>query len=146
MKKTYKVRRGRILKARRLLTVDCLIKSAMEKSIFDIKLMNRPCGGYGKTENNTNSARLANRRKSFFKINTLLLRKNVTYPTGFVACKSTIRMKFVAKYPLAGNNINARWFWNKRPRVIPLKSIKLIAHSGKPKKIKKSTFVGGGNM
>jgi hypothetical protein len=76
--------------------------------------MNRPCGGHGKTENNTNSARLANRRNFFFKINTLLLRKIATYPTGFVACKSVIRMKFVAKYPLVGDNINTGWFRNRR--------------------------------
>jgi hypothetical protein len=45
----------------------------MKKSIFDIQLMNGPCGGYGKTANNTNSARLANSRKGFIKINSLLL-------------------------------------------------------------------------
>jgi hypothetical protein len=36
VKKTNKVRRGRILKTRRLLIVHCFIESAMKKSIFDI--------------------------------------------------------------------------------------------------------------
>jgi hypothetical protein len=54
-------------------------------------------------------------------------------------------MKFVAKNPLARDNINTRWFGNKRPHVILLKGIKLIAHGGEPKRIKKSMLVGGGN-
>jgi hypothetical protein len=132
-KKTNMIRRGRILKTRRLLTVDSLIKSPVEKSTFDVKLMNRSREGHDKTENSMNSARLTNMRKSFFKINTLLLTKTMTYPTGFVACKSTIRMKFVAKNPLARDNINAGGFRNKRPFVILLESIKIITHSGKAK-------------
>jgi hypothetical protein len=40
------IRKRGILETERLLTINCLIKRAMKKSIFDIELMNGPGGGH----------------------------------------------------------------------------------------------------
>ena len=61
LEKTHKIRMGRIYITKWLLTIDGLIESAMQKSVFNIKLMNRPRGRYNKTKNNANSAWFDNR-------------------------------------------------------------------------------------
>ena len=132
VKKTDKIRRRRMFKARRLLTIDGFIKGAMKKSIFYIELMNRPGRRNSKTENNSNSAGFNNWRESLIIVNPRLLRKTPTDPTSLVTCKRAIRMKFVSKNPLAGDDIGTRWFGNERPGVVLKKSIEFVTHGRVP--------------
>lgn len=145
VEETNKIWRGGILKTRGLLTINSFIESAMKKSIFNIKLMNRPRRGNSKTKNNTNSAWFNNRRKSLIKVNTMLLGETTTHPTSFVTSESAIGMKFMTKNPFARNNVNTRRFGNKSPCIILLKSFKFIAHSRKPERVKKSSLITGWN-
>ena len=132
MKKTYKIRRRRIFKARRLLTIDGFIKGAMKKSIFDIELMNKPGRRNSKTENNSNGAGFNNWRESLIIINPRLLRKTPTEPTSLITCKRAIRMKFVLKDPLAGDDIGTWWFGNERPCIVLKKHVEFVAHGRVP--------------
>jgi hypothetical protein len=80
----------RIHKTRWLLAVDNLIKVAMEKSILDIKLTNRPGAGDGKVENQANHGRLGNWTKSLIIVNSGTLRESTNNPASFIARKSPI--------------------------------------------------------
>jgi len=85
LKKTDMIRGSRIFEAKRLLTVDCFMKRTMKKSIFDIKLVNRPGGGSGDAKNRANGARFDYRRKSLIIIYAMLLRESATDPASFVS-------------------------------------------------------------
>ena len=80
--------------------------------------MNRPGGGDNKAENSAYGTRLNNRRESFIVINTMLLGIASTYPTCFVAGKSTIGVKLLAKHPLTRDNVGVGRARNKLPRII----------------------------
>jgi hypothetical protein len=69
------IRSRGILKTKRLLIVNCFLKRAMEESIFDVDLVNRPLRRNGYTEYCANGARLNNRRESFIIVNPMLLRQ-----------------------------------------------------------------------
>lgn len=73
-KPTNMIRKCQIRKPRGLPAVHSFVKSAMKKSVRDIKLMHRP-GVYDiKTKNNVNRGRFHNWAKSFIVINVRLLR------------------------------------------------------------------------
>ena len=134
-----------MFKTRGLLTIDSFIENVVEKSIFDVKLMNRPRGRNNNTKNDTNSTWFDNRRESLMIIDAVLLRKTMADPTGFISSKSTISVKFVPKNPFTGDNIGISWFGNEGPCIILSESIKLIAHSSMSERIKKGTLVSCGN-
>jgi hypothetical protein len=62
LKKTSMIRSRGILKTQRLLTVNCFLKRAMEESIFDVELVNRPLRRDSYTDYCANGAGLNNRR------------------------------------------------------------------------------------
>ena len=63
LKKTNMIWIGAIFEAKRLLTIDCFLKRAMKKSVFDIELMNRPRRRDGDAEDITNGAGLTTGEK-----------------------------------------------------------------------------------
>ena len=95
------IRRRRILKTKGLLTIDCFAKRAMKKGIFDVKLVNGPCGRHCYTEDGANGARLNDGRESFFIVNAMLLRKTATNPASFITRKTTVGMEFLTENPFA---------------------------------------------
>jgi hypothetical protein len=99
LKKTSMIRSRGILKTKRLLTVNCFLKKAMEESIFDVELVNRPLRRDDCTEYYANGAGLNNRRESFIIVNAMLLRKSATNPASFIARKTTVGVKFLTKKP-----------------------------------------------
>lgn len=80
--------------------------------------MYRPGGRGGYAQHSANGAWLNDGRESFIKVNAALLGKAATDSACLVARERTIRVKFVAKYPLAGNNVCTRGFRHKIPGVI----------------------------
>ena len=78
----------------------------MKKSVFDIKLMDGPKRRDGDAKYSTNSAGFDNWRESLIIIDAVLLRVTTTYPSSFVACKTSIGIKFVSKNPFAGYYIS----------------------------------------
>jgi hypothetical protein len=132
LKKTNMIRSRGILKTKRLLTVNCFLKRAMEKSIFDIKLVNRPRRRDNYTKNYANGAGLNNKREGFIVVNAMLLRKTTTNPASFIARKTTIGVEFLSKNPLTGDNVCTRRVRNELPGIILKKSRKLLAHGSSP--------------
>jgi hypothetical protein len=144
LKKTDMIRCSRVFKTKRLLTIDCFVKRTMEKSIFNIELVNRPGRGCGYAKNSANGARFDYRRKGFIIVDAMLLRETATDPASFVSRESAISKELLAKHPFAGNNVSTDRARNKAPSVILKESGKLIAHGSGPVRIKKRTFVGFG--
>ena len=97
LKKTNIIRIRRIFKTKWLLTIDCFLKRAMKKSVFYIKLMNRPRRRDGDAKDSTNSAGFDNWRESLIIIDAMLLRVTTAYPASFITCKTSIGIKFVSK-------------------------------------------------
>jgi hypothetical protein len=132
LKKTNMIRSRGILKTKRLLTVNFFLKRAMEESIFDVELVNRPLRRDGYTEYYANGAGLNNRRESFIIVNPVLLRKTATNPASFVARKTTVGVEFLMKTPLTRDNVCTRRARNELPGVILKKGRKLLTHGSSP--------------
>jgi hypothetical protein len=88
-------------KARRLLTIDLLVKIPMKKCILDVQLMNRPGSRDGNAKDDANRGRLDDWTESLIKINTMLLREPTNNPSCLVASEITSRRKFVLEDPLS---------------------------------------------
>jgi hypothetical protein len=114
----------------------------MEKRIFDIKLVNGPCGGDGCNEDCSNGAGLNNRGESFFVVDAMLLRKTVTDPASFITRKTTIGVEFLMETPFTRNDVCTGRARNKLPSVILKESRKLASHSSNPIGVKEHGFVG----
>jgi hypothetical protein len=89
-----------INKPRGLLTVYFLLKMAVEKSVFDIDLMNRPILRQGKREDDMNGGGFENMAESLVQIDTRLLSESMYNPSSFMMGKRSIRVVFVAKIHL----------------------------------------------
>jgi len=79
-----------INKTRRLLTVNCLIKKTMKKSILHIKLVNRPLSRSCNTQNRPNGLWLNNRTECLIKVKTRLLSESAGDPTSLVTRQRAI--------------------------------------------------------
>ena len=97
---THVVRAASVNKAGRLLAVDLLVKSAMEKSILDVELVNWPRPRDRKAENDADHRRLNNRAECLIKINALLLRITSYHPSRLVPGKVAVRVEFMFEDPL----------------------------------------------
>jgi hypothetical protein len=72
----------------------------MEKRIFDIKLVNGPCGGDGCNEDCSNGDGLNNRGESFFVVDAMLRRKTVIDLASFITRKTAIGVEFFDGNPI----------------------------------------------
>jgi hypothetical protein len=72
-KKAHVIRSRGIDETCRLLTVNCLIKSTMKKSVLDVELMNRPGAGGGDAEHSPNSRRFDNRTERLIVVDAVAL-------------------------------------------------------------------------
>jgi hypothetical protein len=128
-------------KARRLLTINCLYQSAMEKSILHIHLMNRPVMRESHRKNHPDGSWLDSRAKSFTIVHPMLLSKTTEDPLSFVAIKSTIRKKLMPEHPFATNHISVGWPRNKGLSVVGLQGCELLRHGIAPIRIGKGTMI-----
>ena len=127
-----------------LLTINLLLKMAMEEGIGDIHLMNWPASGHRKLEDGADRARFDNRGKRLSEVNSSALSKTTNHPASLVALKCTIRAGLVAKNPLAGDDVRARRPGNQCPGTVPLKSVELFLHRRKPVRITEGCASGHG--
>ena len=104
-------------------------------------MVNSPAGGDSKAENSAYGTGLNYRRKGFIVINAILLGIAATYPTCFVAGKSTIGVKLLEKHPLARDNVGVGRARNKLLGIIFSKGQKFFLHSCSPILIEKCGFV-----
>jgi hypothetical protein len=86
-------------KARRLLAVDDLVKSAMEEGILDVELVDRPGTGDGDAEDDANRGLSDHEAESLIEINPGLLREPANNPASLVTCKAAVRSKLVLEEP-----------------------------------------------
>ena len=128
-----------------LLTINLLLKMAVEEGVGDIHLMNWPASGHCKLENGADRARFDNRCKRLSEVKSSALSKTTNHPTSLVALKSTIRAGLLAKDPLGADYIGARRPGNQCLGVVPLESVELFLHCGKPVRITKGCASGHGN-
>jgi hypothetical protein len=105
---TNKIRAGAVNKTSRLHTINCLVKGAMQESILDIKLMNRPIMIESNCENCAYSSRLDHGTEGLIKINSRTLSETSKNPTSLVSLKRTVSTILMAINPLAGHNISSR--------------------------------------
>lgn len=90
----------------------------MEESALDIKLMNRPILGYGKTENGADGGRFDNRTERLVIVHSWTLSKAAQDPASFVSLQSPVSLKLVTKNLLAGDDVDAGRTRNEVPRVV----------------------------
>jgi hypothetical protein len=142
---TDMIRTSWIHKPRRLLTVNHLIKVAIEEGILDIKLTNWPKAGDGYVKNQSYSSRLDDRTKSLVVVYTRALRKSTDNPSCLVSSKRPIGVKLLAKDPLASHYICLRWSRNQGPCAVVEESLMLFSHSSTPPRVLHSLTKSGGN-
>jgi hypothetical protein len=92
-----------INKPRGLLIVYFLHKMVVEKSIFDVELLNRPILRQGKREHGMNGGSFDHRAESLVKIDAMLLSESTHNPSSFMTSKRAVRVIFVAKEPFSTN-------------------------------------------
>ena len=91
------------------------LESAMQESIFNIKLPKGPVVGYCQRKNESHSGRLDHWTESFSIVYSLLLMKAFGYKPGFVSSYSAITMMFQLEDPFAAYHILMRRRKHKRP-------------------------------
>jgi hypothetical protein len=99
-------RMGGVKKARRLLTVDGLLKMTMKEGILDVQLMNGPGVHASDAQDETDCGRLHHGAECLTIVHTLLLRESTDHPSCLVTGERAIRIEFVVKNPLPGNHVD----------------------------------------
>ena len=105
---TNKIRTGAINKTSRLHIINRLVEGAMQESIIDIKLMNRPIMRESNCEHCANGSRLDHGTEGLIKINSKTLSETSKNPTSLLSLKRTISTILMAINPLVGHNIGSR--------------------------------------
>ena len=118
-----------INKSQRLSHKVIFFEKAMEKCVTYIELSKRPVIVSSQGQDDANSKRFYYGTEHFVIINPGLLVKTLSHKTGFIPRDQTIRMPFDLVYPSTPNNVMSGRRWNKRPCLLPLKSLKLRGHS-----------------
>jgi hypothetical protein len=132
MQTTDMIRMMLINKSGGLLTVDLLIKRAIEKCILDIELTDWPRAGDSNGENNPYSGGLDDRTECVVIINSRTLRVATNNPASLVPGETTIGVEFMTVNPLPGDNIGMRRTGNKGPSLVVNKSLVLSSHGLTP--------------
>lgn len=123
------------------------------KCILHVELAKRPRSGDGKAKDHTDHAGLDNGTKSLIKIDAGLLGVATYNPTCLISRECAVGVKFVAKHPLACDNVGSGRLRDKAPGVILDKGGVLLAHGVSPLRISESCTIcrrnwrkrGGGN-
>ena len=126
------VRMSWIHKAGWLLAVNRLVKGAVEESILDVKLMNRPGAGSGDGENSTDGRRLDHWTEGLVIVDAVLLGEAANYPARFIASQSAVGVELVLEDPFAGDNIGAWRARDEAPGVVVHESFVLVFHRSAP--------------
>ena len=95
-------------KTSRLHIINRFVEGAMQESILDIKLMNRPILRESNCEHCANGSRLDHGTEGLIKINSKTLSETSKNPTSLLSLKRTISTILMAINPLVGHNIGSR--------------------------------------
>jgi hypothetical protein len=94
-----------VLKTARLLAVNSLCQSTMEKHIIHIKLVNRPSPRESQGEHSANRRRFDNRAERLREVNTGALCESPKNLACLVPFQSAISRELVLEDQLSGDNI-----------------------------------------
>src|SRR5262249_32991057 len=94
----------------------------MQKSIINIKLIDRPLFASSNSNEQMYCNNFGNRRKPIRVINTFHLMVPFSNQSSLKAIHSSIRVKFNLVHPFGANGLFARRQWNKVPSAILLQS------------------------
>jgi len=117
----------------------------MEKSILDIKLMNRPIPGMSYGEDCAYSGRLDNGAESFIVVDTGTLSEAAKDPTSLLTVQRAISMKFMFENPFSGDHVGLGWARNEVLSCIIHESSIFIFHDATPVRISKGVAAGPEN-
>jgi hypothetical protein len=115
-----------------LLAVNNFIESTVEKSVFNIQLMDWPVGRNGDGENKTYGGWFNDGAECFFIVDALLLAETAYDPSSFIAGEGPIGVVLVTINPFTANNVGAGWRLDEFPCVIKNEGIKFSAHCLSP--------------
>uniref|UniRef100_A0A0A9A781 Uncharacterized protein n=1 Tax=Arundo donax TaxID=35708 RepID=A0A0A9A781_ARUDO len=134
--------RGRwIDEARRLLTVDCLLKMTVKKGVLHVQLSNRPGTGSGDAQNSSNSRWFDHRAEGLVIVDAVLLGEAADHPARLMASKSTIGVVLMLEDPLSGNDVGASGPRDKAPGAIVDQCLVLVSHGRPPVGVRQPTAV-----
>jgi hypothetical protein len=95
-------------KAKRLLAVDGLLKTAMEKGILDIKLVDRPRSRGDDAEDDADRGRFDNRAECLIIVHAVLLGVTANDPASLMAGQRPVGVVLMLVDPLAGDEIGTK--------------------------------------
>ena len=126
------------------LHINLLTQLAIEKSILDIKLRDRPMTNRSHNKESADSGHMGHRSECLIIIASLLLLKATGHKTGFVTLKRTIGASLDLVDPLAGNGTNTGREGNQIPCARALKASKLFGHRKQPFRLTHGSLIGSG--
>jgi hypothetical protein len=135
------VRSRWIDKARRLLTVDCLLKVTVKEGVLHVQLANRPGTGSGDAQNSPNSRRFDHWAEGLIVVDDVLLGEAPDHPACLMASKSTVRVVLMLEDPLPEDHVGAWWPREKAPSVIVDQRLVFVGHSCTPVGVRQPTAV-----
>ena len=115
MQQTDMIRCRWVDEARRLLAVDSLLKTAMEKGILDIKPMDRPRPQGGDAEDAADRGQFDNRAECLIVVHVVLLGVTANSPLSLMAGQRPVGVVLMLVDPLPSDDIGMRRLRNKAP-------------------------------
>jgi hypothetical protein len=114
----------------------------MKKSITYIKLPKRPMILSSQGQDDTNRGWFNYRAESFVEINPSFLMKPLGDEASFIPRDGAISVALDFVNPTTPNKVLTMGWRNKRPCVLPLKSVELRSHGRKPFRDLGSNLIG----
>ena len=134
---THMARKRCVEKTGGLLTINLLLKMAVEEGVGDIHLMNGPSVGHSELEDGADRARFNNRGKCVGEVHARALSKAPNHPASFIALESTVRTSLVPKDPLARDDVGTGRPRDELPGTVPLERVEFFLHRSEPMRILK---------
>jgi hypothetical protein len=126
---------GRVEKARRLLTVDCLVEMAVEEGVLHVQLLDRPGARDGDVENSPDGGWFDDWTEHLVVVDVVPLREPSNDPPGLMASQGAVSTELVLEDSLAGDDVGTRRSRNNTPGAIVDKRLVLISHRSIPIRI-----------
>jgi hypothetical protein len=104
---TYVLRPAGVDESGRLLAIDNLVESAIEKGILDVKLTDRPGAGDGDVEDKPNGGGLDDGAESLVVVDARTLGEATKNLACLAPGQGAIGVELVTKDPLAGDHVGA---------------------------------------
>ena len=116
---------GGVDEPRRLLAVNLLLKKTVQECVVHIHLMHGPVS---MCSDGADCGRLDDGAERLVEVNAGLLREPADHPPRLVPLQRAICTEFMAKQPLAADDVRSTGTGDERPRLVYLQSPELVLH------------------